>query len=201
MVGSGKATAAQAAGGHAKISAIFLREHVCCQFGSAKKRVEALIDRKSFRNAVLFMMVCIVPALFLLDEGNAIGAIAIDLVGGHEDKGSFRAMTAASFEKIQSAYSVSLEIVEGDVGSAVMGRLGSSMKDECGSNFFDERFDAITGADIEFVMTKVWNAFLETLLVPASVTLRAEEDRALVVIYAMNLKFMPGKIEANFRTD
>ena len=53
VVGAGEAAAAQAAGGHVEIPAIFLNHDVGSDFGGAEERVLGLIDGESLGDAVL----------------------------------------------------------------------------------------------------------------------------------------------------
>ena len=55
--------------------------------------------------------------------------------------------------------------------------------------------------DIQLVMSKIGEALLEAALIPASITLRPEEDRPLIVIETVNLESTLGKETAHLRTD
>ena len=57
-------------------------------------------------------------------------------------------------------------------------------------------------ADVELVMDEAWELCCQALLVPARVALRAEEDRALVVVDAVNdVTQLACEITADFRAD
>lgn len=53
--------------------------------------------------------------------------------------------------------------------------------------FFEKIENALAIADIEFMMMKVLDLAGKAMLVPASISLGAEEGGALIVINAMNL--------------
>ncbi len=86
MVGPGEATAAQAAGRHVEIAAVFLHHHVAGHLGGAEERVLALIDGEILGNAVRVSRVGVIPAGFQFLQRNGIGPVAVDLVGGHVDE-------------------------------------------------------------------------------------------------------------------
>lgn len=62
VMGAGEASAAQATGGHAKITTVFLNQDIGSHFGRAKKRVLGLINGQGFRDAVVVRGVVVIVA-------------------------------------------------------------------------------------------------------------------------------------------
>ena len=102
----------QAAGGHVKVTAVFLHQNVRGQLGSAEKRMLGLVNRERLRDAVLVSRVRIVPAGGQFLERNAVGRVAIDLVRGHVDERRFQAMPPRRLEQVQCPHRVGVEIVK-----------------------------------------------------------------------------------------
>ena len=62
MIGSGETSAAQATGGHVKITPVFLYHDVGGGFGCAKERVLGLVNGKCFGDAVFVSGIVVIPA-------------------------------------------------------------------------------------------------------------------------------------------
>ena len=62
VVRAGQAAAAQAAGRHAEVAAVFLHHHVGGDLGGAEERVLGLVDGEALGNAVRELRVGVVPA-------------------------------------------------------------------------------------------------------------------------------------------
>ena len=148
--------------------------------------VLALIDREVFGDAVRVGGVGIVPACLEFLESDGIGAVTVDLIRRHVDKGGLGAGSAGGLKHVEGADGVGVEVVEGDRRSAVVAGLSGSMDDGIGLYLSNQIEDALTVADVEFVMDKALQVFLEALLIPTGVALRAKEDGALIVIDSMD---------------
>ncbi len=202
MVRTGEATAAQCAGGQAEIAPVFLDHDVGGDFGGAEKRVLGLVDGEGFRDTVFVGGVGVVPAGFELGERDAIGRVAVDLVGAHVHERGFGAGLAGGFEEVQCADSVGIEIVEGDRGRAIVRRLGGCVNYGGGLDRLNQCEHPGAVANIEFVVNEAGDGGGKTALVPAGVPLRAEEYGTLVVVHAMNgVAEFARKVGADFRAD
>jgi len=62
-------------------------------------------------------------------------------------------------------------------------------------------FEARAFAYVQFVVSEIQKALLQTALVPPSIPLRPEEDCALIVVQTVNLEAMSGKVTAYLGTD
>ena len=82
-----------------------------------------------------------------------------------------------------------------------MRRLGGGVDNYARLDRLDERQHASAVANIELMVDETLEVLDEPVLIPAGVTLRTEEDRALVVIDAMNRVALSGEINANFRAN
>ena len=91
-----------------------------------------LVDGEVFGDAIGVGGIGVVPAGFEFGEGDGVGPVAIDLVGGHVDEGRLRAGLAGGFEQVEGADGVGVEVVEGDGGGAVVGGLGGGVDDGVG---------------------------------------------------------------------
>src|SRR2546423_10654824 len=98
MIGPGEAAAAQAAGRHVEVPAIFLDHDVARDLGGAEERMSALVDGIVFSDAVYIRRVGVVPARLQFLEGDGVGTVAIDLVGRHVDERGFGAETAGGLK-------------------------------------------------------------------------------------------------------
>ena len=87
VVGPGETAAAQTAGGQSEIAAVFLDHDIGCYLGRAKERVLGLVDGKVLGDAIGVGRVVVIPAGFQFLEGDGVGPVAIDLVGGHVNEG------------------------------------------------------------------------------------------------------------------
>jgi hypothetical protein len=103
------------------------------------------------------------------------------------DEGGLGAGAAGGLEHIEGADSVRIEVFEWDGGRAVVAGLGGGVDDGVGLDLSNQVEDTLSVADIEFVVNEALEIFLEALLVPSGVTLRAEENGALVVINSVDL--------------
>jgi len=109
-----------------------------------------------------------------------------------------RAMLAAGFEKVERAASIGVEIVERNCSGAVVGGLSGSVNKKMGGDFLYQGVYALPVADVQLVMRKVRESCLQTPLVPPSVPLRPEKNRALVIVHSVYFEAAPGEINTNF---
>ena len=202
VIGAGEATAAEGAGGEIKVAAVFLDHHIGGDFAGAKEGVFRLVDREGLGDAVGVGGVGVVPARGQFGEGDAVGGVAVDFVRRHVDERGFGGGLAGGFEEIEGADGVGVEVVEGNGGGAVVGRLRGGVDDDGGRDGFDEGEDAGAVADVELVVDEARELGGETGLVPAGVAGGAEEDGALVVVDAVDgVAEFAGEIDADFGTD
>ncbi len=201
VVGAGEAAAAQCAGGQPEISAVFLHHDVGGDLRRAKERMLGLIDGESLRNALGVGRVGVVPAGGEFDQLDAVRGVAIDLVRAHVHEGGLGAGLPGGLKEVQRADGIGVEVVERDRRGAVVRGLGGGVDDDGRLDGLDEGEDAGAIADVEFVVLEALELGGEPALVPAGVALRAEEDRALVVVHAMNRVAERGEINADFRAD
>ena len=129
MVRAGQAAAAQAAGRHAEVAAVFLHHDVGRHLGGAEQGVLGLVDGERFRDAVGVGRVGVIPAGLQLLQRDGVGQVAIDLVGGHVNEGRLGAELPRSLQQVQRADGVGVEIVEGDRRRPVVGGLGGGVDD------------------------------------------------------------------------
>lgn len=147
----------------------------------------ALVDGEVLGDAVGIGGISVVPAGLEFLEGDGVGTVAVDLVRRHVDEGGLGAGAACGLEHVKGADGIGVEVVEGDRRRAVVAGLGGGVDDGIGLDLGDEVEDALTVADVELVMDEALQVFLEALLVPSGISLRAEEDGALVIINSVNL--------------
>ena len=201
VVGAGEASAAQAAGRHIEVAAIFLDDDVRSGFGGAEEGVLGLVDGEILGDAVGVGRVIIIPARLKLLEFDVIRTVSVDLVGRHVGEGRLGAGTADSLEKIQGADGVGVEVIEWNRGSTVVAGLCGGVDNGVGFEIRDEIKHALAIANVEFVVAEVFDQLGETLLVPARVPLRTEENGALVVVDPVDFPSEIGEVETNFRAD
>ncbi len=154
VVRAGEAAAAQAAGRHAEVAAVFLDHHIARYLGSAEERVLGLIDGEVLGDAIGVGGIGVVPAGFQFGEGDGVGAVAIDLVGGHVDEGRLRVGLAGGFKQVERADGVGIEVVERNGGGAVVRRLGGGVDDGIRTESGEQVEHALAVADIEFVVVE-----------------------------------------------
>jgi len=118
------------------------------------------------------------------------------------DEGSLGAGAACGLEHVQCANGIGVEVFEGYRCRPVMAGLGGGVDDGVGPDLSNKVEDTLSVADVELVVDEALEILLEALLIPAGVSLRAKEDRALIVIDSVDLvsKFI-GKVVTNLRAD
>jgi len=187
VVRPGEAASTEAASGHVEVASVFLDDYIGSDLGGSEEGVLALIDGEVLGDAVLIGWICIIPAVLEFLESDGVREVSVDLIRRHVDEGGLGAGSAGGLKHVEGADGISIEVVEGDRSSTVVAGLSGSMDDGVRLHLSNQIEDALAVADIEFVMDKALQVFLEALLVPTCVALRAKEDGALVVIDSMDL--------------
>ena len=202
VVRAGEASSAEAAGGESEVAAILLHHDIGGDFGRAEEGVLGLIDGEILGDAVLVGGIVVVPAGFKLFESDGVGPVAVNLVGRQVDKGRLGTGLPGRFEEVEGADGVGVEVVEGNRGGAVVGRLGGGVDSGVGPQVGEERDDSGAVASVEFVMVKGGSeSGGEAPLIPSCVPLRPEKDSPLIVIDAMDFPTESSEVDANFRAD
>ena len=127
-----------------------------------------------------------------------VGGIAIDFVGGHVDEGGFGTGLTRGFEEVECADGVGVKVVKGDACGEVVRGLGGCVYDGAGFNLGQEFVNTHAVADVYFVVVEVFQDAVQTLLIPARVSLGTKKDGALVVVNAVDNISLFGKIDADF---
>jgi hypothetical protein len=201
MTGTGQAPSPQTAGGHGKVSTVFLNHHVRREFGRSKQRVGRLVDRELLRDAQRIGGVIVLPARRFLAQRNRVGSVSVNFVRREVDKSRIWAGLAGGFEEVESADSIRVEVVEWDRCRLVMGGLGCRVDNAVRAHHTEEVKNTDPIADIQFVMNKARNFLKEPDLIPARVSLQSEKHRALVIVHSMNPKTPLSKVKAGLRSD
>src|SRR5580698_10573544 len=201
MIRSGEAAAAQAAGRHIEIAAVFLNHDVGGCFGRAHQGMRALIDGEVLWNAVLERRIVILKARSQLAHRNAIGPVAIDFVGRHVDEWRFGTGPAGGFQKVQRPQRIDFEIQKWNRGGAVMGRLRGGVDDQVRTYFAQQGEHAVAVADIERRVVIAGNVLTQAIQNPTGVALGTEENRAMIVVDSVNLESLTSEESGNFRAN
>src|ERR1039458_8782424 len=139
-----------------------------------------LVNGKSLGDAVRELRVGVVPTPVQFLEGNGIGPIPIDLVGGHVNERRLRAMATGGFQQVQRASRISVKVVKRNGCSAIVAWLGSGVDNGMGTQLFHQGEHSLPVPNVEFVVDESRQLLLEPLLVPTSVALRTEKHCSLV---------------------
>src|ERR1700735_944161 len=99
MIGTRETAAAQTAGGHVEVTAIFLNHDIRCNFRSAEQGMLALIDGEIFWNPVRKSRIVILKTRVELAQRDPIGPISINLVGRHMNERRFGTRSPGRFEQ------------------------------------------------------------------------------------------------------
>ena len=143
----------------------------------------------------------VVPTGRQLRESDGVRSITIDLVGAHVDEGALRTALAGRLQQVQGPDRVRVEVVERDCRRPVMGRLRSGVHDDRGLQLLHERQDAGAVSHVQFVVNEASNLPLQPALVPASVALRTEEHRALVVVHTVDRVPLASEVRTDLAAD
>src|SRR5713101_772101 len=98
MVRSGEAAPPQDAGFQAEVPPIFLGHDVRGDFRGAEQAMLALVYRELLGNSRLEFRIVVIPSCLQLAKPDAVGPVAIDLVGAHEDEDCIAPMQARGFQ-------------------------------------------------------------------------------------------------------
>jgi hypothetical protein len=107
---------------------------------------------------------------------------------GHINERRFLAIAASSLQEVECSDGVYLEIVEGDRRSQIVGGLGGGVNYNIWSHLFDGLIDRVAVAYVHLMVIEMRNVLFESPPVPARVSLYAEENRALIVVYSMDFE-------------
>ncbi len=149
MVGAGEAAAAQAAGGHVEIAAVFLNQDVGGQFGRAQQGMRALIDGEIFGNAVLESRIVVLKTRGQLPQRDPVRPVAVNFVGGHVDERRLGAGSVGSFQKMQGSQRIHFEIQKRNGGRAIVRGLRRGVNDQVRAHFVEQRQHALAVPDVE----------------------------------------------------
>src|ERR1700722_14054986 len=102
MAGTGETTPTKASCLHAEIAPVLLNEDISSDLGVSEQAVRGLVDAHRFVDPILpiGMVVQQLPAGGLLDERQAIGRVAIDLVGAGKNEARVWAVLPRCLQKI-----------------------------------------------------------------------------------------------------
>jgi hypothetical protein len=104
------------------------------------------------------------------------------------DERCFRTSLTCRFKQIKRADSVSIEVIERNIGGSIMRWLSGSVDY---SSWFQlpEKFKyPLSIADIQFVVREIMESIDKPLLAPSRIPLWAEKNCPLVAIDAMNFE-------------
>ena len=201
MVGAGEATAAQAAGLHAKIATVFLNHHIPRDLGGPKDAVLGLIDGEILPNPIEVRGVGIVPARFQFLEREGVGAVTINLVGAHVDKGGLGGKAPGGFQQVESPHRVDIKIIKGPTGREVMAWLSSGVDDHVGLEILKALQDRCAVSNVEFVVGEGLMGIRQPFLVPTRVALRSKKVGTHVVVHAINPPAETGEVADDLRAN
>jgi hypothetical protein len=100
MVGTRQAAAAQAAGWHTEVTAVFLHHHISGNLACAEEAVQTVIDGERLRNTRNVLRIGVVPSCFLLGESDPVRSVPVDLIRAQVDERTFGAAAARRFEQV-----------------------------------------------------------------------------------------------------
>lgn len=201
VVRPGETAAAEATRLEAEIAAIFLDHHVCRHLAGTEQTVLALVDRKIFWNAGGKGRVAVIPARGEFFPRDGVGPVPVNFIRAHVDENGIPGILARCFQQVQRATGIDVEIIERPAGGQVVAGLGSGMNDERWFQFRHELGDFRSIANIEFEMLKGGPGVTQSLLIPASISLRAEEIAAHVVVDAKDAPIARGEVGGDFGAD
>jgi len=79
--------------------------------------------------------------------------------------------------------------------------LSRSVNNGSGANLLKKIQHSLAITNIQFVMHEIGKCFDQPILIPASIPLRPEEDRPLIIIDSMNLPTKARKMQTDFRSN
>ncbi len=97
------------------------------------------------------------------------------------------------FKQIQCAHCVCVEVSERNGRRKVVAGLGRRVHNGVGPNLFQEVKHSLAVANVQLVMHERLDQRLQSMLIPARITLGTEECRTLIVVDTVNLPTLCGK--------
>src|SRR6185369_2863432 len=130
--GARETTSTEAGCFHAEVTAVFLNEHIGGDFGCAEQAVRGVVDGHGFGNAVFCIRMARIefPACSLLDEGQVIGGVAVDLVGGGKNEHGVVSKFPRGFEQNGGSVGIDGKIQGRIAGGPIVRWLRCSVNDE-----------------------------------------------------------------------
>ena len=193
---AGETPAAETRRLHAEIIAVFLHQHVGRHLARAEQRMFRLVNAHRLGNArLIFMLRLNLPALFQFHQRQAVRRVAIDFVGGRENKNRFGTGFTRGLQQVQRANGVDAKIGVRIARGPVMRRLRGGVDDEFDvlAQFFEQRLDSIAVADVKVVVFVVGKALDEFFAIAQCGRFLAKKPLAQVVVNADNLEPFFGK--------
>jgi hypothetical protein len=201
VIRAGQASAAQAAGRHAEVAAVFLNHDVARDLRRAEDGMLALIDGEIFRDTVFIGRVGIVPARFQFGQSQRIGTVAIHFVGRHMNEGRFGTGAARRFEEVKRSKRIHFEIEKGNGGGPVVRRLGGGVNDEGRLQFGDQVQNGVAVPNVQRFVAVTRNFGLELAEHPTGVALGSEEDCPVIAVDSRDGESEPREPARHFRAD
>ena len=199
VIGARQAAAAEHADRHLEVAPILLTQHIGGHLRRAEERVQALIDRKRLVDAVAAFGV--VPAPCVLDERQAVGAIAIDLVGAEEAERRLAREVARRDQQVQRADGVDVEILVGNRCRLVVRGLRRGVDDEVRPLGAHQFAHAVAIADVQFDVAIPAQLARQCLHHRPRRAAGAEEPGAQIVVDADDVPALGGERARALRAD
>ncbi len=156
-----------------------------------------LVDGETLGDAVGVGGIGVIPAGGEFIEGDAIGGVAVNLVGAHVDERRFGACLPGRLEEVQGSRRVGIEVIERNRGRQIVRGLRGGVDDGRRAKLPDKAEDSRSIPDIEFVMLEARNLAGKPPLIPAGVALGPKENGALIIVDAMDAVTLAAEIETN----
>ena len=201
MVRAGETATAQAAGGQAKVASVFLHHNIRSDLRGSKEGVLALVDGEGFRDSFGKSGIGEIPAGFLFHEGDRVGPVAIDLVGGEMDKNRLRGVSANRLKQIEGSSGIDIKIIKRDLGGQIVGWLGGGVHDQIRLFPLEKGEDGRAITDVEGDVMIIRKGVFQTLPIPEGIAGGTKEGSPLIVIDADNPHSLPGKENGDFRAN
>ncbi len=201
VIGSRQASAAQRAGRHTEIASVLLHHDVGGNLRRPEKRVLALVDREGLGYPLRVARIRIIVAPLEFFQVELVGRVPVYLVRRHEGEGAIGANAPHRLQEIECSHCVGIEVVEGNCGGPIVARLRRRMHDRFGFQLRQEGENALAIPHVQLVVLEICKELDEPLLVPTGVTLRPEEDGALVIVHPVDFPARFVEVHANLRSN
>ncbi len=126
-------------------------------------------------------------------QRDAVGPVPVDFVGRHVDERRLGTGSPGGFEKMQRSKRIHFEIEKGNGGGAVMRRLRGGVDDQVRAHFIEQRQHALAVPNVERGVPIAGDLPAQVLEHPTGIALRPEENRAMVVVDAVNLESLDAR--------